>query len=118
MLLTARKATAAGERERATSQDSSRCSVSPVAAPTGAVTAPGGGSGGLGALMQRLVSNSKISGGGRLHAATVATGGLVRQELFLKHFAPYPSTGYILYKILNPPLHSGRYTITVKAPLP
>ncbi|BDA43771.1 hypothetical protein COCOBI_04-7870 [Coccomyxa sp. Obi] len=70
LLLTARKAPGAEERERATSQDSSRCSASPVAAA--AVTAPGGVSGGL--RMQRLVSNSKISGGGRLHAATVATG--------------------------------------------
>ena len=80
LLLTARKGPAAEERERAASQDSSRCSASPVGAPAGAVTVPGGGSGGLAGRMQRLVSHSKISGGGRLHAATVAPGGLVHSS--------------------------------------
>lgn len=71
LLLTARK-TAPEKRERSGSQDSSRCSASPVGATAGAILpSAAAGSGGR---MQRVVSNAKITSGGRLHPASVTAG--------------------------------------------
>ena len=70
LLLTARKM-APEKRECSGSQDSSRCSASPVGATAGALLPSAAGSGGR---MQRVVSNAKITSGGRLHPASMTAG--------------------------------------------
>ncbi|EIE19273.1 hypothetical protein COCSUDRAFT_67826 [Coccomyxa subellipsoidea C-169] len=69
LLLTARKAPAPEKRERSGSQDSSRCSASPVGASAGAMRGPAPGSG-----MQRVIANAKITSGGRMHPAAKSAG--------------------------------------------